>query len=302
MKTGADRKKVWITGGSGFLGGTLNRFLKDRFEIVLSAHRNAVSGSKVDLNSRTEIAEFIAKQKPAAIVHCAALTDVDYCETHFDEAVKVNAEASGLLAEEAAKAGIYFIFVSTEAVYGDTQGPHREDELLNPVNRYAVSKLKGEEAVRKAGGKQLIARTGFEGWALTGSSKLSFFEWLTRMFAAREKFYCFEDRIFTPFSVYNFAEVIAEMIDREIEGLYNVEGPEAVSYLEFARRTAKTFGYDAALAVPAKMDEVLKGSKRPHDTTLDVNKIQARLKTRLLGVDEILLQFKNVREIKGDKA
>ncbi len=303
MNTGAKsgQKKIWITGGSGFLGSTLIALLRERYDIVFSYHRQKLDtrlarGFALNLNEPAEIAEFLDAEKPSAVVHCAAMTDVDFCEKHFDEALKINAEASGLLAQECARRNIYLIYISTEAVYGDTPGPHLEDEPTAPVNRYAVTKLKGEEAVTLAGGKRLIARTGFEGWGLAESAKLSFFEWLIRKFDSGQTFQVFEDRIFTPFSVNNFAEVIDEMIAKEIEGLYNVEGPDAVSYLAFARQTAKIFGFNPELAVPARMADVLKNTARPHDTALDSGRIRKKLNARLLGPQEILEQLKHFRE------
>ena len=173
---------------------------------------------------------------------------------------------------------------------------------MQTLSRYALTKLQGEEAVKKAGGRHLIARTGFEGWSLTDGAKLSFFEWLVRKFRLGKPFQVFEDRIFTPFSIYNFAAILEEMIAERIEGLYNVEGPEAVSYLEFAVRAAAVFGFDTALIQPAPMGAVLNDRGiRPRDTVLDSAKIQSILKTKFLGVDDMLREFKTKEAARAAK-
>lgn len=303
MKTAAEtgtKKKLWITGGSGFLGGTLIAFLRPRYDIAFSYNRHPLNlagaqSFNTDLTSADDVEKVLSKIQPDAVIHCAALTDVDYCETHVEEARKANTEAPKVLAEAAAKRGVHFIHISTEAVYGDSKGPHREDEALKPVNRYAETKVAAEEAVLKAGGKFFIARTGFEGWSLSEASKISFFEWILRKLRQGKSFQVFEDRIFTPFSVYNFVDILDEVVQKKIEGLYNVEGIDAASYLEFAKEIARVFNQDASLMVPAKMEEVLKGLKRPHDTVLDVRKIQKVLTTKILGINEMLQQFKKIQ-------
>lgn len=296
------RKTVWVTGGAGFLGSHAAVMLRRSFDITLSYHRRplTIQGTRaysIDLTSEEEVRGAFSEIRPQAILHCAAMTDIEDCEQHYEEALRLNVEATRFLAERAAEQGIHLIFISTESVYGDRPGPHSEEDPLQPVNRYAYTKQLAEEAVQKAGGKWFIARTGFEGWSLTeNASKQSFFEWVVQRLEEGRPFKVFEDRIFTPLSIYNLVKILEEVLVCGLEGLYNVESARKTTYLEFAHEIAREFGYDSSLIRPCKMDEILRGVKRPHDTWLRVEKIKGLLKTKLLETGQILIQFKKLRD------
>ena len=96
---------------------------------------------------------------PEVVIHLAALTDVDRCELDEASAYKLNGLATEKLATEANSRGVHFVFVSTDYVFDGSMGLYCEDDLPHPVNRYGLSKLKGEEAVRAASKDWCIVRT-----------------------------------------------------------------------------------------------------------------------------------------------
>lgn len=292
----AKRKRVLVTGGSGFLGAHLIVALREDHDVSFSWHHRptqipGAKGVSLELRSKKTIAETLLSLKPEVILHCAAMTDVDFCEEHPEEARRINAEATRHLAQEAKKLNAHFIFISTEAVYEGTKGDYSEKDPVSPINVYAKTKWEGENAVRETGGEWLIARTGFEGWRLNDGGKLSFFEWLVKKFGEGKPFPVFKDRYFSPTSVTNLAEVLKEAIEKKLTGLFNIEGKEKTTYLEFARTLAGIFGGDETLIVPSSLDDHPAIAKRPKDTSLDVRKIQERIETPLWGVREILLNL-----------
>ena len=295
--------RILVTGGSGFLGSNLVAVLRNKHDVAYTfrgekmAFRGA-QGIFLDLHSSDGIERVVEQMRPHVIIHCAALTDVDYCELHPDEVKKINVEATRLLLHGGNRLDAHFIFVSTEAVYDGLKGNFREEDSPNPANQYAQTKLNAEKVIQKEGERWFIARTGFEGWRLNEKrGKPSFFEWLISKFENQKPFNVFEDRLFTPLSIYNFISILDEVIDRRIEGLFNVEGREAMSYLDFAEETARVFGYDSTLIRPIPMDSFSASAFRPKNTSLNIDRILKRLKTPVLaGVREMLQEFKQIRD------
>lgn len=296
------RRRIFITGGSGLLGGSLVLALRSGNEVSFCYRHRKVSfkganGFRLDLTDRKETLERLKGLSPEVIVHCAALTDVDYCENHFEEARRVNAEATRTLAEIANQLKAKLVYISTESVYDGIKGNYSEEDVPHPANHYAKSKLEGEEAVRSVGGNWLIARTGFEGWRLHPHfGKQSFFEWLVTKFQEGRPISVFYDRYFTPFSVYNLISVLEEVIRKDIQGLFHIEGIERSSYTEFAKRVAEFFDFDSSLIRPVSMDSFPGLSQRPKDTSLNVNRIKKLIQTKLENASGTVKDLKSFRD------
>lgn len=302
---GEKRKRIFITGGSGLLGGTLTGVWRERYEILFCYNRHRVSfkgarGFRLDLTDKNATLRLLREFSPEVILHCAALTDVDYCENHPEEAQVVNVETTRTLTEVANQLGAKLIYLSTEAVYEGNRGRYSEEDPPQPINRYAKSKLEGEDAVRSGGGDWFIARTGFEGWRFHPDlGKQGFFEWLILKFQEGRPIPVFSDRYFTPFSVYNFVEVLEEVVRKNIQGLFNVEGSERCGYVEFAEIVAREFDFESSLIQPVLMENVPSKVKRPKDTSLNISRIQSQIETKILDVEETVRDLKSFRDNGG---
>lgn len=295
------RKKIFVTGGSGFLGANLVVALRKAHDVSFSWHRSLLripgaEGVRLELDSKAAIAETLSRLKPEAVIHCAAATDVDFCEEHPQEAQQINTAATRTLAEAAKKIKAHLLFISTEAVYEGTKGNYSESDSVAPINHYARTKWEAEEAIREIGGDWFIARTGFEGWRLNEKSKLGFLEWLIQKFEVGKPFTVFRDRLFTPISVYTFSAVLKEVVEKRITGLFNAEGSEKISYLDFARRAADIFGYEASLLLAGSLDDHPAKARRPKDTSLNSEALRKKMAMPLPGAEETLRQCRDLRE------
>lgn len=296
------RRRIFITGASGVLGSTIIFMLRGKYETSFCYHRHPVSfqgtkGFHLDLTNREETLRQVIGLHPEVIVHCAALTDVDYCEDHYKEARIVNAEATRTLAEIADRVRAKLIYISTEAVYEGAKGNYSEEDPPKPVNRYGETKLEGEQAVSSGKGDWFIARTGFESWRPNGNfGKRSFFGWLIEKLESGRPFPVFHDRHFTPLSVYNLVSILNEVIDRDIRGLFNVEGIERCSYVDFAKKVAQAFGLDGSLIRAVSLEVYPAKVKRPRDTSLNVNRLRRVIQTQILDVTETIQELKSFRD------
>ena len=229
----------------------------------------------IDLAQPNRFRELLDRTRPKWVIHCAALTDVDACETDPGTAFTVNATVAGVVAAAAAAADAGIVYISTDAFW-DGPGPHRETDVTAPLNIYTISKLVGEDAVQAANPRSLIVRTNIFGWSPVRRRKLA--EWILGQLEAGHDVPGFADVCFNPLLANDLADILFEMTDRNVTGLYNVASSDIVSKYAFAVTLAKEFGYDPARVKSASIAATSPLALRPRDTSLDVARI-----SRLLG-------------------
>lgn len=148
--------RILLTGASGQVGYELERCLQGLGEVV------AVGRQQMDLAQPDQVRAAIRAVRPQLIVNPAAYTQVDRAEQEAALAWRINAEAPGIMAEEARKIGAAMVQFSTDYVFdGEKTGAYVESDVPNPVNVYGKSKLGGEQAVAAAGIPHLILRTSW---------------------------------------------------------------------------------------------------------------------------------------------
>src|SRR6266513_1232676 len=147
---------ILLTGKNGQVGAELLRLLPQVGEVVARGH------DQLDLSNPADIRRTIREVQPQLIVNAAAYTAVDQAETDETTARAVNAEAPGLMAEEAKKIGAALVHYSTDYVFDGTKRvPYDEIDSANPINVYGKTKLVGEQAIRSSGLAHLIFRTAW---------------------------------------------------------------------------------------------------------------------------------------------
>jgi dTDP-4-dehydrorhamnose reductase len=148
--------KILLTGCSGQVGYELERSLQGLGQVV------AVDRSRMDLSNLDQVREVIRAEKPQLIVNPAAYTAVDKAESEPELAYRINAEAPGLMAEEAKALGAALVHYSTDYIFpGDDPAPRVESDATGPINVYGASKLAGEQAIAASGVPHLIFRTSW---------------------------------------------------------------------------------------------------------------------------------------------
>ena len=154
MEIRTDRMKILLTGGKGMLGRTLVRELGGDFEVI------ATDLPEADITDEKAIDAVIAQYAPEAVIHCAAMTAVDRCETERDLAFRLNARGSANVAAACRRHGVRLIAISTDYVFeGDSDRPYHEfDRPTGGRTVYGQSKLAGEEAVRTLCPDHVICR------------------------------------------------------------------------------------------------------------------------------------------------
>jgi dTDP-4-dehydrorhamnose reductase len=289
--------KILITGANGLLGSNLATMYSDA-HVVYATSRSMpkIAGCNNEILDITNLEScgLIEKLSPDLVVHCAALTNLDFIEENPDAARKVNVEGSRNIALASKNAGSYLIHVSTDAVFDGERGNYSELDEPGPINVYGKSKLEAERAVAEVNGKHVIVRTNMYGW--NQQDKFSIAEWMLDKLRKGEDFPAFDDVIFSPLLVNNLGRVFLELLDKNIRGILNLGSPGGLSKLQFAQQIAEVFELDSNVIRPSKLESVLLKAKRAKNMVLDSSRAGYILDTRLLNVRDGLKEMKALEE------
>lgn len=274
--------KVLVTGGSGLLGSALVGALASRGHSVVATYNTheprggaGVKWVKLDITKGYLPEDLVWKERPQAIVHCAAYTDVDGCELDKARAWAVNVEGTRSVVRAARAVNAYLVYVSTDYVFDGERGMYTERDTPCPVNYYGLTKLVGEEIVRSSDVLYAIVRPSAI-YGLWGSKK-SFAEYVAEKLVRGEEVKALVDQYVSPtFSVF-LAESIAKILEVKVLGLLHVAG-DRMSRYEFALKLAEALDASKSLVKEARMSE-MKGwvARRPRDSSLDTSKARELL-------------------------
>lgn len=273
---------LWVTGANGVLGysavrqaaasGAYRRIVALGHQAVPAASAEGLGASVewrvADLRDHAALDTLAETAAPGAIIHCAAMTNVDGCETERDLAWEINAEAPRALARLAQRHGARLLHVSTDYVFpgDDAQpGPYGEADPTRPVSHYGASKLGGEVAIREemgAAGDWLVARTAIV--IGTGpNGRPNFVTWLARELAAGRRVRIVTDQINTPTLADDLAAYLLWQAPRAGRGIYHTTGPTLLGRHEWALAIAAHFGLPTDLIDTVTTAELNQRAQRP---------------------------------------
>jgi dTDP-4-dehydrorhamnose reductase len=204
-----EKKRVVVVGSSGRLGGLLVRTLSEANQVV------GLTRSDLDLACEASIATALEPLDFDFLILAGALTAVDYCEAHGDEAFAINGTGAGKVARICALKGAHMTYVSTDMVFnGDKVGPYHEADITDPISIYGVSKLMGERLVLSASPGNLVVRISW----LYGPGKPAFPEWIV------EKA-CTESSLSLPGNKICCPTFSGDLVDYMVALLGSLQGP-----------------------------------------------------------------------------
>lgn len=211
-------------------------------QVVGLAHQD------LDIANRDAVFEIVKRERPGAIINCAAWTDVDGCESDKDKAFAVNSFGVENLALAAREVDAAFVTVSTDYVFdGAKQGFYTQRDTPNPTSVYGASKLDGERRANLAYARTIIARTAWV-YGDGGTNFLSRIysdaeNFLNEMRARNLKIKAINDAYGTPTHAADLAARLIELAQIDLPGIYHVTGAgEGTTYSDFTVRTLEHFG------------------------------------------------------------
>lgn len=254
-----------IFGAGGMLGTALARVAPEAGRTV------SVPRSEVDIRNRRAVQERVRAEAPAAIVNCAALTAVDACESRQREAMEINGEAVGHLAEAAREVSAHLVQVSTDFVFdGRRSTPYREGDAADPLSVYGRTKLIGEQRALEWD-HSLVVRTS---WVF-GPGGGNFVATMARLITAGKKpLRVVADQTGCPTYSRFLAGAIWELLGLRSRGVVHYRNREPISWHGFASAIATRLG-DPDEVEPISTEELARPAPRPRYSVLDVSRFES---------------------------
>jgi dTDP-4-dehydrorhamnose reductase len=192
--------KILLLGKDGQVGWELQRSLAPLGELV------ACGRDEADLEQLEALRQLVRRTQPDVIVNAAAYTAVDKAESDTARAQRINAEAVGLLADEASRLNTWLVHYSTDYVFnGEKSSPYEEQDATDPLSIYGKTKLEGEQRIRQSHAKHLIFRTSWV-YAARGGN---FAKTMLRLAKEKDELKVVADQHGTPTSAELIADVTA---------------------------------------------------------------------------------------------
>ena len=265
--------KFLVTGSAGLIGSQVVKDLVEQNHTVYSCYHNEkpVYGIplQLDLTDQDKIMQTLQKTKPDRIIHLAAMTNVELCETEKELATKINVKSTEIIAKQAAKQHVFFVYVSTDYVFDGKSGMKKEYEFTNPLGFYGKTKLEGEIIINNLASSWCIARTSTP-FGIHPKKK-SFPLWIKENLEAKKEIPVLVDQFTSPTFVPNLSKMLIEVTIRQITGIIHLAGATRISRYELAVLVANELNLDKKLLLPVKTDDMGWKGQRPKDSSLDVS-------------------------------
>jgi len=282
--------KFLVTGSAGLIGSQIVKDLTKQNHIVYSCYHidKPKNGTPIllDLRNQEEIKQTIQNTKPDFIIHLAAMTNVDLCESEQETATILNEKSTETLAKEAANIDAFFVYVSTDYVFDGKQGMKKEDDIPNPLGFYGQSKLSGEVALNKLASSWAIARTSTP-FGIHPKKK-SFPIWVKENLQSKKEIKVLEDQYTSPTYVPNLSKMLIEIATRQINGIIHLAGATRISRYDLAKMISDKMNMDSNLLIPAKTDQMNWKAQRPKDSSLDVSYAAEILKEKPMEITQCI--------------
>lgn len=249
--------RVLITGCGGMLGEAVYPYFVQRFENVLATDKASAGPwcEILDVRDASAVKKVVQEFQPDLILHLAAETDLEFCETNAQTAEEVNATATRAIAELAQATGATLVYISTAGVFdGVKEGFYTEADQPRPIMVYGLTKFQGEEHVRSACRKHFVVRAGW----MVGGGPLKDHKFVSKIldqiFEGRKTLHVVDDRFGTPTYTYDFAMNLFQLLETEAYGTYHMVCEGAGSRHDVAVELVKICGRPEITVEPVDSD------------------------------------------------
>ncbi|MBE6297847.1 MAG: dTDP-4-dehydrorhamnose reductase [Bacteroidales bacterium] len=261
---------ILVTGANGQLGSEMRRL-----GAVSTNNYIFTDVAELDITDAAAVLSMVKNNDIAAIINCAAYTNVDKAESDEATAELINSTAVKNLAVAAKETDATLFHVSTDYVFGsEGNTPRTEDMPLCPLGVYGRTKLNGELAIKESGCKALIFRTAW----LYSEFGNNFLKTMMRLTAEREQLNVVFDQVGTPTYAGDLALAIFSIIEAGVyagnEGVYHFSNEGVCSWYDFAVEIAAAAGNTNCRIEPCHSSEFPSPVTRPPYSVLDKTKIK----------------------------
>lgn len=281
------KKTILITGSNGLLGQKLVDLLskEDNIQLIATAkgdnrlpNQEGYVYQSLDITDSQQVNEVFAAYKPQIVIHTAAMTNVDTCESDLEGCESLNVKAVEYIVEACEKQGSFLCHLSTDFIFDGADGPYDEEATPNPISIYGESKLKAEKIIQASSIRWAIARTVLVFGIVPDMSRTNIILWVKKSLEEGKQINVVTDQFRTPTLAEDLAMGCWLIAKKEAEGIFNISGEELLTPYEMAIQTAEYFHLPKELIKPADSSTFTQPAKRPPRTGFILDKAK-----RVLG-------------------
>jgi dTDP-4-dehydrorhamnose reductase len=280
--------KVLVTGANGLLGQKLIDQLRydSSVELIGTGKGSARlpdswSGSftwkEMDITDRQQVLKVFEEIKPDAVIHTAAMTQVDDCEKDKDQCRLANIDAVSNLIEACRNFDSHLVHLSTDFIFDGEDGPYTEEAVPNPINYYGWSKLEAEKLLQESDIKWAIVRTVLVFGIANDMSRSNIILWVKKSLEEGKTIKVVNDQWRTPTLAEDLATGCILIVKKGALGIFNISGKDFLSPYDMAVQTADYFGLDKSLITEVDSTIFTQPAKRPPRTGFVINKAKNEL-------------------------
>jgi len=246
--------RILVTGARGMLGTDLVEQLSGKHQVI------GVDVEDFDITDVRQVEENVLDFNPELVIHSAAYTNVDGCETNVEQAYRVNAVGSQNMALACQKIDIPMLYIGTDFIFdGSKTTPYLEWDHPNPLSVYGSSKYAGEYFVSHLLQKYYIVRIAW----LYGEHGNNFVKTILRLAAERDKLQVVDDQVGSPTYTRDVALGISKLVRSDNYGVYHMVNKGSVSWYGFAKKILELSGVQGVEVEPITSDKLDRPARRP---------------------------------------
>ena len=270
-----EMKTILVTGSNGLLGQKITEKIltEGRLNLIATAkgaNRFPVDGgyeyAEMDILNAEQVKQVVLKYQPDAIIHTAAMTNVDTSETNKDACYQLNVAATQNLVSFCEEHHIYFIHLSTDFVFDGGDGPYVETDDPNPLSYYGETKLLAELAVQNSKAKWAILRTVLVYGITADISRSNIVLWAKGALERKQPINVVNDQWRTPTLAEDLAEACLLAVENDAQGVYHIAGKDYMSIADLVRKVADYWSLDHSLILEISSAGLNQKAKRPAKT------------------------------------
>ncbi len=277
--------KILVTGANGLLGQKLTLLLSNDPEVeVIATTRSKLNYAlpkgrfeKLDITKVEQVVDVISTVRPDVVIHTAAMTQVDQCETEQAACWLNNATAVEYVVKACEKTSAHLIHVSTDFIFDGSYGPLEESAKPNPISYYGRSKLEGEEIVQKSKLSWAILRTVLVYGVTKDMTRSNIVLWVKKSLEEGKSINVVNDQWRTPTLAEDLAIGCMLAAKKRAMGIYHISGAEMMTPYDIAIRTANFFHLDKDLIKATDSTQFRQAARRPPKTGFIIDKAKREL-------------------------
>lgn len=269
------RKTVFLTGASGFLGWSFIQEFSKEFNIYATYNSTQIIAQdiqtvKINFEDLKKLSKILNQIKPDLVIHLAAISDANYCQSHPQLSEHINVILSQTLAEYCSKYQIPYLYTSSDLVFDGKQGDYSEDSPPNPVSLYGQQKVRAEKSILSIYPDANIFRVPLMYGASSQNCSNGLYQLLKNL-SLKKEIKLFFDEFRTPA---RNTRIAREMINcyQKFKGILHLAGHERISRYQFGQAVQEIFNFSNHSITKTSQKDIEMKAPRPADVSLNISK------------------------------